>query len=312
MDNFVNLHLHTDASVGDSIIKVPELINQIQIYEQEYVAVTDHGSLANWYALKEACKDTNIKPLFGNEFYCKTMMGKPQGQTRYHLVLLAMNERGAKSIRKMQRLSVKQHFYYKPLLPHPVLFNTNPEGIFVSTACSLSYINQCFLNQKDDIAYDFFNKLLDYFGKDNVAIELQYHPTYIDDKTGLPVQNYLNNKLVELYEDTDAKYIINTFDSHVLLDEDRKLRRKIQSINWKKPESEISETLVSNILGNSDYSYQFAHQSGLEDDKLIQTCIDNTHKIAEKCYFEMPEYERIIPNFTQHKKFKKIFCNKIY
>lgn len=312
MDNFVNLHLHTDASVGDSIIKVPELIHQVENYQQDYVAVTDHGSLANWYALKEECKKSEIKPIYGNEFYCKTTLGKPKNQTRYHLVLLAMNEQGAKSIRKLQRLSVKQHFYYKPLLPFPLLFNTNPEGIFVSTACSLSYINQCFLNNNDDVAYDFFNKLLDYFGKDNVAVELQYHPTYIDDRSGLPVQNYLNNKLVELYEDTDAKYIINTFDSHVLLDEDRKLRRKIQSINWKKPESEISKTLPSNVLGNTELSYHFAYESGLEDNKLIQTCIDNTHKIAEKCYFDMPEYERIIPSFDKHRDFKKIFCKKIY
>ena len=72
MDKFVNLHLHTDASLGDSIIRVPQLVDKLQEYGQEYVAITDHASLMNHYSLQQACKDSNVKPLFGNEIYCKT------------------------------------------------------------------------------------------------------------------------------------------------------------------------------------------------------------------------------------------------
>lgn len=303
MDKFVNLHLHTDASLGDSVIKVEDLVKKVEEYGQEYVAISDHSSTMNWYALQQACSDSGVSPIFGNEFYCKTSLYKPSGKTRYHLVCLAMNEHGLQNIRKMQRISVKDHFYWKPLLPHPILFE-NTEGIFVSTACSLSYINQMFLEEKDDKAYDFFNKLLDNFGSKNVSIELQYHPEYKD-------QSFLNQKLIELYDNTDAKWIINTFDSHCLTDEDRVLRKKIQSINWKKNESEIPDTLKSNVLGNSELCFKFAHESGIEDNNLIQKCIDNTHKIAEKIYFEPKTYGRVIPKFTAHKEFKKIFLQKV-
>ena len=40
-------------------------------------------------------------------------------------------------------------------------------------------------------------------------------------------------------------------------------------------------------------------------------CIKNTHKIAEKCYFEMPQYDRVIPKFNKHREFKKIFLKKV-
>ena len=150
MDKFVNLHLHTDASLGDSVIQVPKLIEQLQKYEQSYVAITDHSTLVNHYALQQACKGTNIKPIFGNEFYCKLDLEKPTNKTRYHLVCLAMNDIGLQNIRKMQRLAVANHFYYKPLLPHDILFE-NFEGVFVSTACSLSYISQSFLNTAEFI-----------------------------------------------------------------------------------------------------------------------------------------------------------------
>ena len=114
-----------------------------------------------------------------------------------------------------------------------------------------------------------------------------------------------------MYDNTDCKYIINTFDSHVLRNEDRILRKKIQSISWKKSEDEINDTLKSNVLGTSELSFKFAHESGIEDDNLIQKCIDNTYEIAQKCYFQPKEYERVIPKFTQHKHFKEIFLKKV-
>ena len=307
-DNFVNLHLHSEASVGDSVIKIPQLIQQVDEYQQDYVAVTDHGSVANWYSLQKSCEGTNIKPLYGNEFYCKTTLDKPKDQTRYHIVCIAMSPKGAENINRMQGISLS-HKYYKPLLPHQVLM-TYTEDVFVSTACSLSYINQQLWNGNKDVAYDFLNALLDAFGKDNVAIELQYHPTLMLD--GRYWQNELNNELIEMYDNTDTKWIINTFDSHCLLDKDRMLRRVLMHKNWKKPIDEINETLKSNVLGNTDLSYQFAHESGIEDDNLIQKCIDNTHKIAEKCYFDMPKHKRVIPHFDKHKEFKQIFLKKVF
>lgn len=307
-DNFVNLHLHSEASVGDSVIKIPQLIQQVGEYQQDYVAVTDHGSVANWYSLQKSCEGTNIKPLYGNEFYCKTTLDKPKDQTRYHIVCIAMSPKGAENINRMQGISLS-HKYYKPLLPHQVLM-TYTEDVFVSTACSLSYINQQLWNGNKDVAYDFLNALLDAFGKDNVAIELQYHPTLMLD--GRYWQNELNNELIEMYDNTDAKWIINTFDSHCLLDKDRMLRRVLMHKNWKKPIDEINETLRSNVLGNTELSYQFAHESGIEDDNLIQKCIDNTHKIAEKCYFDMPKHKRVIPHFDKHKEFKQIFLKKVF
>ena len=309
MDKFCNLHLHTDASLGDSIITVPHLVQQLQEYNQEYCAITDHGTVMNHYSFLKACEGTNIKPIFGNEIYCKKGYIKPDTQQRFHLVLLAQNEQGLQNIRKIQRIAVAEHFYYKPLVPHDLIFE-NTEGIFCSTACALSYINNQFLQGNDEEAYDFFGKLLDAFGKDNVAIELQYHPTWKNEKGEYP-QNYLNEKLIEMYYDMNAKWIINTFDSHVLTDKGRILRKKIQSINWKKNENDISDTLKSNVLGTTELSYQYGRESDINDD-IIQLCINNTHKIAEKCYFEPKEYGPIVPVFDKHREFKQIFCKEIY
>ena len=309
-DKYCNLHVHSDCSIGDSVIKIPDLVQKIKEYGQEYCAITDHSSLMNHYSFQQECSKNNVKFLLGNELYCKKDYSKPDNRDRYHLVLIAMNQKGLENIRKIQRISVAKHHYYKPLTPHPLIFE-NTEGIFCSTACALSYINNQFLQGNDEEAYDFFGKLLDNFGRKNVAIELQYHPTWQDEHGNYP-QNYLNEKLIEMYYDTNCKYLINTFDSHVLTDKDRILRKKIQSINWKKPENEISDTLKSNVLGTSELCFEFAHESGIDDDKLIQKCIDNTYKLAKKIYFEPKEYGPIVPVFDKHREFKQIFCKEIY
>ena len=309
-DKYCNLHVHSDCSIGDSVIKIPDLVQKIKEYGQEYCAITDHSSLMNHYAFQQECSKNNVKFFLGNQLYCKKDYSKPDNKDRYHLVLIAMNQKGLENIRKIQRISVSDHFYYKPLTPHQLIFE-NTEGIFCSTACALSYINNQFLQGNDEEAYDFFGKLLDNFGRDNVAIELQYHPTWKDEYGNYP-QNFLNDKLIEMYENTDAKWIINTFDSHVLTDKDRILRKKIQSINWKKPENEISDTLKSNVLGTSELCFELAHESGIDDDKLIQKCIDNTYKLAKKIYFEPKQYGPIVPVFDKHREFKQIFCKEIY
>ena len=40
--------------------------------------------------------------------------------------------------------------------------------------------------------------------------------------------------------------------------------------------------------------------------------LDNTHKIAEKCYFDMPKHKRVLPHFDKHKEFKQIFLKKVF
>lgn len=156
-DKYCNLHVHSDCSIGDSIIKIPDLVQKIKEYGQEYCAITDHSSLMNHYAFQQECSKNNVKFLLGNELYCKKDYSKPDNRDRYHLVLIAMNQKGLENIRKIQRISVSDHFYYKPLTPHPLIFE-NTEGILCSTACALSYINNQFLRGNDEEAYDFFAK----------------------------------------------------------------------------------------------------------------------------------------------------------
>ena len=44
-DSFVHLHLHTESSLLDGAVRIPELMAQAQALGMPAVAITDHGNL---------------------------------------------------------------------------------------------------------------------------------------------------------------------------------------------------------------------------------------------------------------------------
>lgn len=300
----INLHVHSDYSLQDSVIRIPDLMKQIKEYNQPAVALTDHGSTAGWYHLAQLSARYDIKPIFGNEFYTKLGLGKPKGQSRYHLVVLAKNEVGYRNIQKLQDIS-NDHFYYKPLLPMPELFR-NTEGLFISTACSLSYPSQKILSGEKEKAYTFMENLLDVFGYENVALEFQFHPTYED-------QGIINDELLKINDEYNFSNVIVTCDSHILLPTDTEKRRRLQAMSWKKKPSELTATLRDNCIGTDELVKSFAEESEFPEMKLVDRMIEDTYKVADMCNynFDLNPPKRI-PRFNKHRDFERVFLKKVF
>lgn len=306
-DNFVNLHLHTEYSLMDSVIRIPKLVEALQKYGQSSVAITDHGSVAGWYEFQSVLCRTDIKPIFGCEFYCKPTFSQTKDKKRFHLVVLAKNDEGLKSINKMVRLS-NNHHYYKPLLPYPYLFD-NPDNLFISTACALGTVGQALNPYVKDVPRDtaevFINKLLDVFGKNNVACEFQFHPEWVDN--GVHVQSIINERLLDLCDVIKPKYKIVTCDSHFIDESDRNTRRVLQADGYKKQYSEQNQSLKSNCLGNSELVYNFSKECNFSQSE-VKDMIKNTSIIADKCNANFKlEYGRVIPKFNNHRELKSKF-----
>lgn len=306
-DQFVNLHLHTHYSILDSTIRIPELFYKIEQNGQKAVAITDHGTVEGWSDFYLLGQDTNVKPIFGCEFYCKDHYVQPTDRIRYHLVVLAKNDNGIKTINKLQVESCKHRYYGKPLLPYPFLFE-NTDDIFISTACALGTLGQCFDRENPhkhpEDAEVFLNKLLDVFGKDNVSLEFQFHPDF-------PFQGILNSKLLDLWNTVDMKYCIATTDAHFIDNSDA--RRKLQADGWNKQYDHVKKSLKSNCVGTSDLVKKFANESNFPSIKLVNKMIENTSIIADKCNVDNVNNingKRVLPTFNNHEKFKKIFLRK--
>jgi DNA polymerase-3 subunit alpha len=296
MNDFINLHLHTEASLQDSVIRVPDLVKKVEEYGQSAIAVTDHSSVASWVDLSRECEGTNIKPIFGNEFYCSKSY-EEKSRDRDHLVLLAMNNNGLVNIRRFQRIAV-EHFYYKPILSYQTIKDSPHDGIYCTSACALGIIAKNILNNQIQSAINYaekFNSLFD----GNFALELQFHPDFKE-------QAIINEKLVEISDKLDIPLTVSC-DSHFIDESDRDLRRIVQAISWHKQYEDVKDSLQSNCLGNTELIKKFAIESGFLYLDVVEDAIMQTNKIASLCNAELETPERRIPIFDKHDKLDELF-----
>src|SRR5579883_852245 len=62
---FVHLRLHTEYSLVDSVVRVPELIEAVAASEMPAVALTDQANLFAMVKLYKAALDRGVKPIVG-------------------------------------------------------------------------------------------------------------------------------------------------------------------------------------------------------------------------------------------------------
>ena len=69
MSKFIPLHIHTEYSLLDGMIRIPELVQYAKDNELPAIAVTDHGVMYSAIEFYEQAKAAGINPLIGCEFY---------------------------------------------------------------------------------------------------------------------------------------------------------------------------------------------------------------------------------------------------
>ncbi|CAB4195074.1 DNA polymerase III DnaE [uncultured Caudovirales phage] len=118
------VHAHSEFSALDGIGSVKDMVVTVEDNGQPGLALTDHGNMAGCLRLYKECKKIGIVPFPGEEFYlvidnvAPAVKGaKDSRDRRYHLGILALNERG---FRALVNLSTRSHqrerFHRKPLI----------------------------------------------------------------------------------------------------------------------------------------------------------------------------------------------------
>lgn len=160
---YANLHQHTENSLLDGIVRIPELANK-----SEYAcAITDHGNMFGWYDMLKAFEKVGKKAIIGEEFYIETLDGprpvfpknikkevadidelmfdnskvqNEDGLNGEHLIVLAKNNTGLKNLFWLSS-QASLHFYRKPHITFEELLS-HKDGLIVCSACIASGVNQ--------------------------------------------------------------------------------------------------------------------------------------------------------------------------
>ena len=130
---FVHLHNHSEYSILDGCLKLPDLVDAAFRNNMPAVALTDHGNVFGAVQFCKAAKAKGINPIVGCEVYVapgsrfdKTANANVETH-HYHLVLLVKNETGIRNLCKLVSQAYLEGFYYRPRIDKELLAGT-PKG----------------------------------------------------------------------------------------------------------------------------------------------------------------------------------------
>ena len=97
-NTFVHLHVHTEYSLSDGIIRLDVLADTVAGYGQPAVAITDILNLCGAVKFYQACVRSGVKPIIG----CDVWVDSPLEQKRTHRIkLICRNDQGYRDLNKL-------------------------------------------------------------------------------------------------------------------------------------------------------------------------------------------------------------------
>ena len=97
---FVHLHVHTEFSLVDSVVRVPELVAAVAAAGMPAVAITDRGNLFGLVKFYRAALAAGVQPIVGAEVWYVggPDKGQAERQEPARLVLLCRNQMGYRNL----------------------------------------------------------------------------------------------------------------------------------------------------------------------------------------------------------------------
>lgn len=219
--DYVHLHNHTHYSVLDGLQKVTETLDRVQSMGMEAVAITDHGTLSGAIEFYKEAQAKGVKPIIGMETYVapRTIADKDpaKDKARYHLILMAMNQKGLENLFRLSSIANLDGYYYKPRVDHQLLEKYS-EGLIVLSGCIGGEVGEHLRNDQDEKAYEFAKWYKNLFG-DRYYIEVQDHG-HPDHPHKWDEQVKVNKKLLKLAKELDIPAVV-TCDAHYAKPEDK-------------------------------------------------------------------------------------------
>lgn len=285
--SFVHLHLHTEYSLLDGLIKIKKLADTVKEMGMPGCAITDHGNMYGAVEFYKTFQKAGLQPIIGAEVYFAPLDRhdkSAQSRKNYHLVLLAKNLQGYKNLMKLISLSYHDGFYYRPRIDNELIEKYHSDLVCLS-ACPQGEIGHHIENQNFDLAKSRAKYFQDIFG-DDYYLELQRHP-------GISQNDLINPRLVDISRQLGIP-LVATNDCHYLAKEDAFAQDVLMMINMQ---TTINNNKRLSMVETPDF-YVKTPQEMIASFADYPESIKNTLVIAQKCQLEIEIGKWYFPKFA--------------
>lgn len=284
---FSHLHCHTQYSLLDGAASIDHLLESAERRGVNSVAITDHGNLYGVPEFYTTAQDHDVDPIIGCEFYLTPSgIEDKSDPTRYHQVLLAKNQAGYENLMQLSSTSFLEGFYYKPRIDLDLL-REHHEGLIATTCCLQGQVPQTILNADEEAAREIFEAYLEIFG-DDYYIELQDHD--IDD------QHTVNEVLLRWAKEYDVE-VVATNDVHYVDQQDHEAQDILLCLQTGDDYHDPNRMRFSNDeFYLKDAEGMTEALTGIPSEFQREALV-NTNKVADKCTFELPMGDLLMPHY---------------
>ena len=291
--DFVHLHLHSEYSLVDGIIRVDELIEHSLNHGYHSVALTDLTNLFGLIGFYRSARNKGIKPIVGAEIN----VAKDKDSLHAPLVLLAMNKQGYINLTKLvSKAYVEGQINGEPI----VLFSWLEEfsdGIIALSGGMEGHIGNSILagnKQLSESRVDFFKNIF----KENFFIEIQ--------RLGKPNEKEYNDSVLQLASDMQIP-VVATNNVRFLNPVDPDISPSDFEAHEARVCIQRGETL-DDPRRPKNYTEQQFFRSKEEMITLfadLPEALINTVKIAEKCNLDLELGKFYLPDFEVPEEFSR-------
>lgn len=283
MPDFVHLHLHSQYSLVDGAIRLPDLVKGVQARGMSAVAVTDHGNMYGAVDFYKRAQKGGVKPIFGCEAYVADGPREEKNRS-FHLVLLAKNQAGFANLRKLISFGALQGMYRGRPRVDLDLLRAHSEGLIGLSACLAGQVARSFLDSGEDAARATARTYREIFAPGDFYLEVQ--------PNGMGDQDRVNAAWRRIGRDLEIP-LVATNDSHYLNREDARAHEVLMCIGMGKTLDD------PNRLRHEVDAYWLKPPEVMwrELGGEFADALENTVKIADACNVEMKLGDVFLPNF---------------
>jgi DNA polymerase-3 subunit alpha len=277
--SFVHLHLHTEYSLIDGMIKVPQLAQKAAELTMPAIAVTEQSNTFSAVKFYRAMIAQGIKPIIGSDLRVIDAESKEE----FNLVLLCQHFEGYQNLSKIISKSyIEGQKRGIPYVNFDWIKENNEGLIAIDNADNGSFAN-ALLHSEESFIEQTCEKWTSLF-PDRYYLELQ--------RIGLKGQNNHINKAIE-YSGKLNIPVVATNNARFLNDDDFEAHEARVCI--------YQGYTLNDARRPKQYTEQQYIRSSEEMQELfsdIPEAIENTVKIAQRCNIEFCLGENFLPNFV--------------
>lgn len=279
MPSFIHLHLHTEYSLSDGLIRIDKLISKADELSMPAIAITDQSNLFATIKFYQAAIKKGIKPIIGAECWFKNDQSSDQV---FQLILLCQNQLGYRNlIHLISRSYLENQHNGKPVFQKSWFANYS-EGLIALSGAKAGEITSFLMKNNKLLAAKSLQSWLTLF-PNRFYLQLQ--------RLGRPLEEEYIGLVLELAKDYNAPVVASN-EVCFISAEDFEAHEARVCINSGYTLNDPKRPKIY-----TDQQYLRSTQEMLALFADIPSALINSVEIAKRCNLEIELDVSFLPNF---------------